>query len=129
MKKKRDRVADFHGNRYNSVSFVSWSWNLPARGQRIVLLNVNHGFQKPWIIQHLITHLQPLLHQTTFASEKNPLQYPPELLSENEIKGERLPVVGYIRLMQDTAIYKHFYVSPFPIWVPDLLLFFATLVK
>lgn len=105
-RKKSNRVTDFHGNTYNSISFVLWSWNR----QRIVSLTSNYGFKKAWVTWHMVMYVQFLLCQTTFASRKKNW-----FLSENEIRWRKV-ANGRIywadaSIWKDKAIYKHLSVS------------------
>lgn len=116
-RKKSNGVTDFHGNRYNSISFVLWSWNR----QRIVSLNNNYGFEKTWVIWHVVMYVQLLLSQATFASRKKNTWF----LSENEIRGRKV-ANGRI-YWADASIWKdksmNISLSPtFPNWIPDLQL-------
>lgn len=77
-RKKSNGVTDFHGNGYNSISFVLWSWNR----QRIVSLNSSYGFEKAWVIWHVVMCMQLLLCQATFPSQRKATWF----LSENEIR-------------------------------------------
>lgn len=106
-RKKSKEVTDFHGNGYNSISFVLQSWNR----KRIFSLNSNYGLEKHWVIWHVVTCVQLLLCQATFASRRKTTF----LLSENEIRWKNDPN-GRIcwtdaSMWKDKAICEHFSVS------------------